>query len=89
MQSSTFARSVVSAVNCFLNVAAGFFQDLAHLARHVRGKPVLIANQNLAQTEKNFRASGGGRVAPAIKGFLRGIDRGDLRRRWWKAESGR
>ncbi len=76
VKSPSFAGGVVSAVNCFLNVAAGFFQNLAHLARHVRGELFLVADQDLAETKQQFSAFGGRRVAPAIEGVLRGIDRG-------------
>ena len=75
MKPTTLARSVVGAVNRFLNVAASLFQDFAHLARHVRAVTFLIANQNLAETEKNFRATRRRRATPAIRSVARGINR--------------
>ena len=52
MKTTAFAGSVVSAVDSFLNVAAGFFQNLAHLARHVGGELFLVLDQYLAETKK-------------------------------------
>ena len=54
MQPTAFARSVVCAIDCFLNVAAGFFQNFAHLARHVGGVLLLVAHQNLAHAKHEF-----------------------------------
>src|SRR5215213_10369139 len=67
VQATAFARSVVSAVDSFLNVAAGFFQNLAHLARHVGCELFLVLDQYLAETEQDFSAFGCGRVTPAIE----------------------
>ena len=54
MQTATFAGSVVSAIDGFLDIAAGFFQNLAHLARHVRGVLLLVAHENLANAKHEF-----------------------------------
>ena len=75
MQTSSFTGRVVSAVNGFLHIAARFFQNLPHFARHVGGETILIANQNFAEAKKYFGASGSGRAAPTIKGALCRIDR--------------
>src|SRR6185369_10693533 len=76
VQTSPFAGGVVSAIDCFLNVAAGFFQHLTHFASHVRGEFFLVANQDLTETEKHFGAFWCGRVAPAIERSLRGVNGG-------------
>ncbi len=76
MQPSSFAGRVVSAVDRFLHVAAGLFEHLAHLARHVRGKALLVADENLAEAKENLRAPRRRRVAPTVESGLRRIDGG-------------
>ena len=69
-------RRVVSAINRFLHITAGLFQDLPHFARHVSSEAILIADQNLAQAKQNFGALGSRHAAPTVEGALRSIDGG-------------
>src|SRR6185369_7813912 len=75
VQTTALTRGVVSAVDRFLNVAAGFFQNLAHLARHVGGVLFLVLDQDLAESKQKFSALGCGSVTPAIERALCGVDR--------------
>src|SRR6185503_2512748 len=74
VQSSSFAGRVVSAIDSFLHITAGLFQDLAHFAGHVSSEAILIADQNLAEAKQNFGALGSWHAAPTVEGALRGID---------------
>src|SRR5215211_413847 len=76
MKTTAFAGRVVSAIDSFLNVAAGFFQYLTHLARHIGGELFLVCDQYLAETKENFSAFGCRRVTPAIESALCGVDSG-------------
>ena len=75
MKASALASRVVGAVNGFLHVAARLLQDLAHLARHVRGENGFIPNQYLAEAEENFGAARRGRAPPAVKTLARSLNR--------------
>ena len=72
MQTPAFARGVVSAVDRLLHVAARFLQDLAHLAGHVGGELLFVANQDFAELEKKLSAFRRGRASPAVKRLARG-----------------
>ncbi len=76
MQSPPFARSVKSHIDRFLHVATGFFQHLAHLARHVLRELFFAFDQNLAEPVKYLRALRRGRGSPFRKCFARGVDSG-------------
>src|SRR5260370_34750264 len=76
MKPSSFAGGVVSAIDCFLNVAPALFQYFSHFASHIGGESILVCNKDLTKTEKQFRASRRGSVAPAIECLLRSIDCG-------------
>ena len=74
MQASALAGRVVRAINCLLHVAAGFLQDFAHLAGHIRGIDVFVSNQDFAQAEENFGAARRGRAPPVIERVSRRRD---------------
>src|SRR5204862_2274287 len=65
------ARHVLLAINRFLTVSSCFFQDLAHFASHVLGLLLLVANQDLANSEQNLGAARCGRMPPMIESFGR------------------
>ena len=73
MQTSTFAGGVIGAVDRFLHVAARFFEHLAHLAGHVRGEALLVADENLAEAEENLRPPRRRCIAPTVEGRLRRV----------------
>src|SRR5260370_30419899 len=76
MKPSSFTGSVVSAIDCFLNVAPSFFQYFPDFQSNVGGESIFVGNKDLAKTEKQFCASWRRGMAPAIECLLRGIDRG-------------
>ena len=88
---TALTRHVVGGVDCFLGIAAGLLNDLAHFAGHVAGILFLALGQHLSRKKNDLRPprrrnqppafegqSGGfhGRVYVVFAGFLE--DRDDL-----------
>ena len=72
---AAFAGKVVAGVDGFLRVAAGFLEDLAHLAGHVAGVFFLALEQHLGGAEDDFGAARGRHQAPFGEGAAGGFDR--------------
>ena len=72
---AALAGHVVGHVDCFLDVAASFDQDFAHLAGHVPGEVFLALQQHFGGAKQDFRALGSGYEPPPVVGLLGGIDR--------------
>ena len=75
-QAAAFAGKVVGGVDGFLRVAARFFQDLAHLARHVAGVFFLALEQHFGGAEDDLGAARGRNQAPFGEGVAGGFDGG-------------
>src|SRR5207249_2112851 len=71
---STVACDVVGHVDALLNIAAGFGEDLPHLARHLAREVVLALEHDLAGPIEDLAALWGGVEAPRIRGALCGLD---------------
>ena len=54
-EAAAFAGHVVGGVDGFLHVAAGFGEDLAHLAGHVAGVLLFALCEELAGLDRGFR----------------------------------
>ena len=76
MQTPPFAGRVVGAIDRLLNIATRFFQNLTHLAGHVRGVLFFVADQDLADSKQNLGPAWRGRTPPAIERRGRGGDGG-------------
>src|SRR6185369_251109 len=74
MKTSTFTRSVIGAVDGFLNVAARFLQNLSHLAGHVGGVLIFVLNKDLSEAEEQLGTLRSRSGAPFIKRSLRRIN---------------
>ena len=48
MQTTPFTSGVISAVDCFLNIAARLLQDFPHFAGHISRVTILVPDQDLA-----------------------------------------
>ena len=68
-----FARHVIRHVDSFLNVAARFREDLAHLAGHVLGKLFFAQQEKFCRAKQYLRALGRRDEPPGLVRFLRGI----------------
>src|SRR3954451_3404551 len=74
MKATAFTGGVIGAIDCFLNVTAGLFQDLAHFARHIRGVLILVTNQNLTYSKQDLSATWRRHATPTRKRLLCGVD---------------
>ena len=75
MQPAAFARGVVCTVDRLLNIAARFFQDLAHFAGHFARELVLLCAKDLAEREQKLCATRSRRATPTRGRVLRRLDR--------------
>ena len=92
---ASLARGVVGHVDALLDIATGFGEDLAHLARHLSRELLLALEHDLAGLVQDLAALGGRVQAPGVEGPPRRVDgaihirlrgsrggRDDLARRW-------
>ena len=73
-QAPAFAAHVEAHVDCFLNVASGLGEHLAHLAGHQLRDLVLLVGEQPAEAEEDLAAARGRDKAPFLVGGLRGVD---------------
>ncbi len=71
-EAAAFAGHVEGGVDGFLNVATGFGEHFAHLARHVPGVLLLAIDENLTGAVEDFGAFGGGSQPPGFEGLSGG-----------------
>src|SRR5262249_41751947 len=64
MKATPFARNEIGHVDGFLNVAARLSEHLAHFSSHIAGELLLALNQDLADLEQDFGATGSRGLAP-------------------------
>jgi len=75
-EASAFASVVVGGVDGFLHVAAGFGEDLAHLAGHFLGIVFLALDEDFGGAENNLSPAGRRDETPLGEGALGGVDGG-------------
>jgi len=69
------ARDVVSHIDALLDIAAGFGEDLAHLASHLPSEVVLPREHDLARSIEDLATFRGGVEPPTVESAPRGIHR--------------
>src|SRR5580658_558987 len=73
-EAAAFSGDVEGFVDGFLDVAAGFGEDLAHFVRHLARVFLFVLDKDVAGTHENLRTLGRGDETPGGEGFFRGGD---------------